>query len=171
MKQFCFAAAFAAFVACGVQAQENLSSSPDQKTTTVSPQSTASTDPYELNNMATPPAFPGGEVALLHYLSQNIHYPAEAKQNNIQGNVALTFIVEKDGSISHVTVLREIGGGCAEEAARVVEGMPNWMPGMANGQPVRVRYTLPIRFRLEDTAKSEKTKKKKLRQRDSLFGN
>ena len=161
MKQFCFAAAFAAFVACGVQAQENLSSSPDQKTVAAPPQSIDYTDPYDLFDVGTPPAFPGGEAALLQYLSQNIHYPVDARQNNIQGNVALTFIVEKDGSISDVTVLREIGGGCAEEAVRVVEGMPNWMPGMANGQPVRVRYTLPLRFRLEDT---EKKKNKRLRQ-------
>lgn len=76
-----------------------------------------------------------------------------------------------DGSISNVTIVKHLGAGCAQEAARVVAAMPKWIPGMVDGKPVRVRYILPVRFRLEYSAKWGKPKKKKWWQRDSLFGN
>ena len=126
-------------------------------------------DAMSVPNLITPPSFPGGEAALLRFLAENIRYPEMARQNNIQGVVTLRFLVKENGSISSITVLRDIGGGCGEEAARVLAVMPKWRPGFAEGGlPARVRYTLPVRFSLEG---QEQPKKKKWWQRDSLFGN
>lgn len=94
------------------------------------------------------PEFPGGEEAMYQFLDNNIQYPDEAKENNIQGRVFVTFVVEKDGAICSVEVLRGIGHGCDEEAVRVVEAMPNWIPGKQRGEPVRVQFNLPIKFTL-----------------------
>ena len=94
------------------------------------------------------PAFPGGQGALLSWLSQNIHYPAVAEENGIQGRVVVSFVVEKDGSISNVQVVRGVDPSLDKEAARVVKSMPKWTPGKQNGQAVTVRYTLPVTFRL-----------------------
>jgi protein TonB len=104
---------------------------------------------YEMFDIQKPPSFPGGEAELLKYLAQNIKYPPLARENNIQGVVALTFVVNRDGSVSDVNVLKDIGGGCGKEAIRVVGEMPKWLPGEANGNPVKVRFTLPVRFKLE----------------------
>lgn len=94
------------------------------------------------------PEFPGGDVARVHYFSNQIKYPEQAKENGIQGIVYIGFVVEPDGSISNVSVLRGIGGGCDEEAVRVVKQMPAWKPGKQRNIPVRVRFTLPVRFTL-----------------------
>lgn len=104
---------------------------------------------YEMFDIQKPPGFPGGEKELLKYLGENIKYPPLARENNIQGTVALTFVVTKDGSVRDVQIVKDIGGGCGKEAVRVVESMPKWNPGEANGHPVKVRFTLPVRFRLE----------------------
>jgi protein TonB len=104
---------------------------------------------YEMFDIQKPPSFPGGEKELLKYLSENIKYPPLARENNIQGTVALTFVVGKNGQVSDVQILKDIGGGCGKEAVRVVNSMPKWIPGEANGNPVKVRFTLPVRFRLE----------------------
>ena len=85
----------------------------------------------------------------MKFLSKNIEYPTLAKENNIQGVVALTFVVGKDGAVSDVQVVKDIGGGCGKEAVRVVKAMPKWVPGEANGNAVKVRFTLPVRFRLD----------------------
>ncbi len=95
------------------------------------------------------PEFPGGESALYKFLAKNIEYPQIANEGGIQGRVFVTFVVEKDGSITDVRVLRGIGGGCDEEAIRVVKSMPKWKPGKQRGKPVRVQYNLPIKFTLE----------------------
>jgi TonB family protein len=95
------------------------------------------------------PEFPGGEEALYRFLNENIHYPDSAKTAGIQGRVFITFVVNTDGSISDVRILRGIGGGCDEEALRVVKSMPNWIPGTQHGKPVRVQYNLPVKFSLE----------------------
>ncbi len=94
------------------------------------------------------PSFPGGQEALMKYLAGRITYPEDAEENGIQGAVFISFVVERDGGITDVKTLRGIGGGCDEEAVRVVRGMPKWQPGKQNGKLVRVRYTLPIRFKL-----------------------
>ena len=95
------------------------------------------------------PEFPGGFPALYKYLNDQVQYPVSAKEMGIQGTVYLSFVVEKDGSISHVEILRGVGGGCTEEAIRVVKAMPDWSPGTQMGRPVRVIYNLPIKFTLQ----------------------
>lgn len=95
------------------------------------------------------PAFPGGEPALYKYLAENIKYPQMAKESGIQGRVFVTFVVERDGSVTDVRVLRGIGGGCDEEAIRVVKNMPKWTPGKQRGKSVRVQYNLPVKFTLQ----------------------
>jgi protein TonB len=92
------------------------------------------------------PGYPGGDEARLTYLRDNIKYPEMAKESGIQGTVYVTFVVEKDGSISNVKVLRGIGGGCDEEAVRVIKNMPKWKPGKQRGRPVRAQFNMPIRF-------------------------
>ena len=95
------------------------------------------------------PEFPGGEPALYKYLAENIKYPQMAKESGIQGRVFVTFVVERDGRVTDVRVLRGIGGGCDEEAIRVVADMPKWTPGKQRGKPVRVQYNLPVKFTLQ----------------------
>jgi len=92
------------------------------------------------------PSFPGGEAALFKYLGENIKYPAMAKDAGITGTVFVTFVVKENGTVSAVRVLRGIGGGCDEEAVRVVQAMPKWKPGKQRGKSVRVQYNLPLRF-------------------------
>lgn len=94
------------------------------------------------------PSFPGGISGLRTYLNQNIRYPAEAQENCVQGRVVVSFVVEKDGHISDVTVLRSVDPSLDKEAIRVVRNMPRWTPGKQGGEPVRVRYTIPVSFRL-----------------------
>lgn len=96
----------------------------------------------------TQPSFPGGPAKMYEYLGKKMKYPSIAKDNNIQGRVYVSFVVEKDGSITDVKVLRGIGGGCDEEAIRVVKGMPSWSAGKQRGKAVRVRFNLPIVFKL-----------------------
>lgn len=92
------------------------------------------------------PEFPGGQAALMQYLQGNLRYPTMAREAGIQGTVFVTFVVERDGSITDVRILRGVGGGLDEEAIRVVQNMPPWTPGRQRGQAVRVQFNLPIRF-------------------------
>lgn len=94
------------------------------------------------------PGFPGGDEELFKYLGQNIKYPAMAKDAGISGIVYITFLVKETGDIANVKVLRGIGGGCDEEAMRVVKNMPKWKAGKQRGKAVRVQFNLPIRFTL-----------------------
>lgn len=95
------------------------------------------------------PEFPGGVGKLMEFIQSNIKYPMMARESNIQGTVFVNFVVEPDGSISKINVLRGIGGGCDEEAVRVVESMPKWKPGKQRGTPVRVSFTARIVFKLQ----------------------
>ncbi len=95
------------------------------------------------------PEFPGGPGKLLEFVQKNLKYPMMARESDIQGRVFVGFVVEKDGSITNVRVLRGIGGGCDEEAVRVVQSLPKFKPGKQRGNPVRVAYTLPIVFKLQ----------------------
>ena len=95
------------------------------------------------------PEFPGGDEALFAYLSQNINYPTEAKDAKLEGRVYVTFVIEKDGQVSNAKILRDIGGGCGEEAIRVVNNMPKWKPGSQDGKPVRTQFNLPVSFQLQ----------------------
>ena len=95
------------------------------------------------------PSFPGGNGALMQWLGQNIHYPAVAEENGIQGRVVVSFVVEPDGSISNVQVVRGVDPSLDKEAVRVCKQMPKWNPGKQNGQAVRVKYNLPVQFKLQ----------------------
>lgn len=95
------------------------------------------------------PAFPGGEGKLMEFIVQNIQYPQAARETSVQGRVFVGFVVETDGSISNVKTLRGIGGGCDEEAERVVKSMPKWKPGRHHDENVRVSYMIPVNFRLQ----------------------
>ena len=95
------------------------------------------------------PQFPGGPEVLMQFLSQNVKYPKEAYEKNVQGRVIASFVVEKDGSITEAVIRKSIDPLLDAEALRVIGSMPNWMPGRQNGEPVRVKYTVPITFKLQ----------------------
>jgi protein TonB len=94
------------------------------------------------------PEFPGGLDKFGAYLGKAIRYPAVARENGTQGRVIVTFVVERDGSLTDIKVTRGIGSGCDEEAVRVLKNSPKWKPGIQNGRPVRVQYSVPISFTL-----------------------
>ncbi len=95
------------------------------------------------------PEFPGGNTAMMKFLSDNIKYPVIAQENGIQGRVICNFVVERDGSITDVQVVRGVDPSLDKEAVRVIQQMPRWKPGKQRGQAVRVRFTLPAVFRLQ----------------------
>ena len=95
------------------------------------------------------PSFPGGPQALLNYLSEHINYPEGYEETCVQGRVVITFVVEKDGSLSDITVVKSLEKAFDEEALRAVKSMPNWIPGMQDGEPIRVKYAVPVNFRLK----------------------
>ena len=95
------------------------------------------------------PSFPGGNAALMSYLNSNTKYPVVAQENGVQGRVIISFVVKRDGSISDVKVARSVDPSLDREAQRVVKSMPRWTPGKQNGQTVRVKYTVPVVFRLQ----------------------
>ena len=98
----------------------------------------------------TMPEFPGGQQALFKYLGENVKYPVIAQENGIQGRVICQFVVNKDGSIVDVVVVRSSGEPSLDkEALRVINSMPKWKPGKQRGKPVRVKYTVPVNFRLQ----------------------
>ena len=109
--------------------------------------SSTSDNPFDV--VEEMPQFPGGAAALMQYLSKNIRYPEEAHKNNIQGRVIVNFIVETDGSITEAKVTRSIHPLLDAEALRVINAMPKWNPGMQGGKPVRVKYTVPVTFKLQ----------------------
>ena len=95
------------------------------------------------------PSFPGGPAALMTYLSQNTKYPVVAQENGVQGRVVVSFVVDRDGSITDVRVVRSVDPSLDKEATRVVKSMPNWIPGKQNGSTVRVKYNVPVSFKLQ----------------------
>ena len=95
------------------------------------------------------PSFPGGQGALMAFLNSNIKYPVVAQENGVQGRVIVGFVVERDGSITDVKVMRSVDPSLDREAQRVVKAMPRWKPGKQNGSAVRVKYTVPVVFRLQ----------------------
>lgn len=111
----------------------------------------AQADPivYDMGGVHIPPYFPGGDQELLGYLARHIRFPETARLAGITSQTAVvSFVVNADGSISDIAVLKDPGAGCGAEVVRVVSGMPRWSPGESNGQPVRVRFYLPVRFEL-----------------------
>jgi protein TonB len=95
------------------------------------------------------PEYPGGQAALFEYLSKNVKYPADAEKKKIEGRVLVTFVVNTDGSITDIEVVRKAFPSLDAEAVRVISGMPKWIPGEQKGQKVRVKYTVPLNFRLK----------------------
>lgn len=95
------------------------------------------------------PEFPGGQAALMKWIGDHVKYPAIAEENGIQGRVICTFVVERNGSITDVQVERSIDPSLDKEAVKVLKKMPKWIPGRAGGKPVRVKYTVPVTFRLQ----------------------
>ena len=95
------------------------------------------------------PEFPGGQMAMMEYLRKNIKYPNQAREFNISGNVMVKFVVDKEGNVKDVEIVKGIGYGCDEEALRVVKNMPQWKPGYQNGKAVNVYFHLPISFMLK----------------------
>ena len=95
------------------------------------------------------PEYPGGQAALIEYISNNVKYPDDAAKNKVEGKVFVTFVVDTDGKITDVSLLRKVFPSLDAEAIRVISGMPNWIPGKQKGQVVRVKYTVPIMFRLK----------------------
>lgn len=101
------------------------------------------------NNVQVQPEFPGGLTEMYKFISENLQYPESAKIQKAEGKVIVQFIVEKDGKLSLIKIVRDgVGHGAAAEASRILMMMPKWKPGMENNQPVRVQYTLPFTFRL-----------------------
>lgn len=95
------------------------------------------------------PSFPGGNEALMKFLQENVKYPVVAQENGVQGRVVVSFVVERDGSITDVKVVRSVDPSLDKEATRVVKSMPRWIPGKQNGAAVRVKYNVPVSFRLQ----------------------
>ena len=95
------------------------------------------------------PQYPGGQIAMLKYIMENIKYPEQAMKEGIQGRVTVSFIVEKDGRVSNVRLLRSVQSSLDKEAVRVVKSMPKWSPGKQKGKPVRVRFVVPVMFKLK----------------------
>nr|WP_294896868.1 energy transducer TonB [uncultured Pedobacter sp.] len=108
----------------------------------------------EYDKFETLPTFKGGVEAFGRFLSRNLHYPPDARDNNTQGRVYLQFVIEKDGSLTEAKVIRGIGGGCDEEALRVIKLSPKWNPGVQRGVAKRVSYTIPIFFKLSGPPKT-----------------
>ena len=100
-----------------------------------------------IDPVVTQPQFPGGEDSLYNFIYSNLRYPQEAIDNGIEGRVFITFVIEKDGSITNIKILRDIGYGCGEEAVRVLKMMPKWIPGKDHlGNIRRTQYNMPINF-------------------------
>jgi len=100
----------------------------------------------------------GGFEAMYKFLQNNLIYPAEAKEKKIEGKVFVEFIIEKDGSVTHVKILKSVDPELDEEAVRIVKMMPKWIPGEQMGKPIRTCYQIPIRFTLQDEKKNKKTR-------------
>ena len=108
------------------------------------------------------PKFPGGDAALMQFLSSTIKYPKDAMEQKKQGRVLVTFVVEKDGSVSDTKIVKSVSPSLDEEALRVINAMPKWEPGMQKGKAVRVKYTIPISFRLQGGEKKDEPQTKPL---------
>ena len=134
MKKFIIMALMAVFGLTTVSAQKTVVAKKNQKVFDVVEQM---------------PEYPGGQAALFEYLSKNIKYPADAEKKKVEGKVFVTFVVDSDGKITDVSLLKKVFPSLDAEAIRVISAMPNWIPGRQKGQVVRVKYTVPIMFRLK----------------------
>lgn len=136
MKRLIFMSLMAACCLTTVLAQKTVVSQKDQKE-----------EPFDV--VEDMPAFPGGMEAMIQFISNNIQYPADAQKQKVDGRVLVNFVVEKDGSITEVKVIKPTFPSLDAEAVRVVKAMPKWKPGYQKGQAVRVQFTMPINFSLK----------------------
>lgn len=136
-----------AISACGILDKPVESAEADESTIVKKQQKSSGEDEI-FTVVEDSPSFPGGRDSLLKYIKQNIQYPESALENEIEGTVYVTFVVEKDGSLSNEKVLRGINQVCDEEALRLVRDMPAWQPGLHRGEPMRVQYNMPVKFEL-----------------------
>ena len=127
---------------------KELGSIENSNETLIGDPSTAEDSLEVFNVVEQMPSFMGNDDALYAFVSKNIIYPLKAKENNIEGRVVVRFIIEKDGNLSNIEILRKLGFGCDEEVIRLIKSMPKWFPGKQNGKPVRVHFTMPISFKL-----------------------
>ena len=134
MKKFIIMALMAVFGLITVSAQKTVVAQKNQKVFDIVEQM---------------PEYPGGQAALFEYLSKNIKYPADAEKKKVEGKVFVTFVVDTDGKITDVSLMRKVFPSLDAEAIRVISAMPNWIPGKQKGLVVRVKYTVPIMFRLK----------------------
>ena len=134
MKKFIIMALMAVFGLTTVSAQKTVVTKKSQKVFDVVEQM---------------PEYPGGQAALFEYISKNMKYPEDAAKKKVEGKVYVTFVVDPDGKITDVSLMRKVFPSLDAEAIRVISGMPNWIPGKQRGQAVRVKYTVPIVFRLK----------------------
>ncbi len=136
MKRLIFMSLMATCCLTTVLAQKTVVSQKDQKE-----------EPFDV--VEDMPAFPGGMEAMIQFISNNIQYPADAQKQKVDGRVLVNFVVEKDGSITEVKVIKPTFPSLDAEAIRVVKAMPKWKPGYQNGKAVRVQFTMPINFSLK----------------------
>ena len=136
MKRLIFMSLMATCCLTTVLAQKTVVSQKDQKE-----------EPFDV--VEDMPAFPGGMEAMIQFINNNIQYPADAQKQKVDGRVLVNFVVEKDGSITEVKVIKPTFPSLDAEAVRVVKAMPKWKPGYQKGQAVRVQFTMPINFSLK----------------------
>ena len=120
-----------------------------QSSTTKTEQTTTTTEDKVFTVVEQMPMFPGGDAAMMNYLCNTVKYPEVAAKNGVQGRVVVGFIIETDGSITNIDVLRGVDPSLDREAMRVVSEMPKWTPGVKDGKKVRVKYQVPVSFRLQ----------------------
>jgi TonB family protein len=128
-------------------AQETTKPEKKQKESTLVEQSSQNEEVFVV--VEDMPQYPGGEEARIKFMIENIKYPEEARKKGVEGTVYVTFVIEKDGTINSIKILRGIGSGCDEEAIRVISLMPKWKPGMQDGKTVRFQFNMPIKFSLD----------------------
>jgi len=134
MKKFIIMALMAVFGLTTVSAQKTIVAKKNQKVFDIVEQM---------------PEYPGGQAALFEFISKNVKYPDDAVKKKVEGKVFVTFVVDTDGKITDVSLMRKVFPSLDAEAVRVISAMPNWIPGKQKGQVVRVKYTVPIMFRLK----------------------
>lgn len=134
MKKFIIMALMAVFGLTTVSAQKTVVAKKNQKVFDIVEQM---------------PEYPGGQAALFEFISKNVKYPEDAVKKKVEGKVFVTFVVDTDGKITDVSLMRKVFPSLDAEAVRVISAMPNWIPGKQKGQVVRVKYTVPIMFRLK----------------------
>ena len=139
--------------AVGLSAQETYMSNPIKES------NSEIGDVLAITALDEMPKYPTGEEAMMKFIYESIKYPKAAKDLNLSGTCVVSFIVEKDGSISNAKIVRDVGGGCGEEVLRIVDQMPKWIPGKKNGEIVRAIFNLPIKFILQKPKQSKRKKK------------